>query len=145
MSLRSVFAGALLALAWATPGQAAAGAAQKVDTVSKSGAPWFENEAVQLSSDSLSHLNRSQAALFDFAQNDTDLKARTWGRWSGCKVFPGDLLWPLPVVWNLFDTLLGGALIKTVPLAAACYSSWPEYDSNECKTISSQWTDSHIQ
>lgn len=143
MSLRSVFVGSLLALVWATPGQA--GAAHHGHNASTSGAPWFENEAFQLSANSLAHLDRSQAALFDFAQNETDLKARTWGLWAGCKVFPGDLLWPLPIVWDVFDKLLGGALIKTVPLAASCYSSWPEYDSNECETISSQWTDSHIQ
>ncbi|KAJ5162211.1 hypothetical protein N7492_007603 [Penicillium capsulatum] len=142
MAPGSVLTSALVAFACATAGQA--GAAQKVDTASKSGASLFESETFQLSAQSLSHLNRSQAALFDFAQNATDLKARTWDLFTGCKVFPGDLLWPLPFVWDVFDTLLGDALIKTVPLAASCYSSWPEYDKTVCETISSHWTDSHI-
>ncbi|GFF31483.1 6-hydroxy-D-nicotine oxidase [Aspergillus udagawae] len=47
--------------------------------------------------------------------------------------------------WELFDLLLGGALVKTVPLAASCYSSWPEYDAAECETVKSHWTNSYMQ
>ncbi|GIC86651.1 uncharacterized protein Aud_003025 [Aspergillus udagawae] len=47
--------------------------------------------------------------------------------------------------WELFDLLLGGALVKTVPLAASCYSSWPEYDAVECETVKSHWTNSYMQ
>lgn len=142
--LRFIVASTLLsALIWAIPGHA--NAATKVDGVSKSGAPLFQSETLQLTTESLSHLDQNHSALFDFGQNETDLKPRTWGAWVHCKVFPGDLLWPLPFVWDLFDRLLGGALIKTVPLAASCYSSWSEYDRNECETISEQWSDSHLQ
>lgn len=142
--VHSILVGTLFsALIWATPGHA--NAATKVDGVSKSGAPLFQSETLQLTAESLSHLDRNHSALFDFGQNETDLKPRTWGAWAHCKVFPGDLLWPLPFVWDLFDRLLGGTLIKTVPLAASCYSSWSEYDRNECETISEQWTDSHLQ
>ncbi|GFF37746.1 6-hydroxy-D-nicotine oxidase [Aspergillus udagawae] len=47
--------------------------------------------------------------------------------------------------WELFDLLLGGALVKTVPLAPSCYSSWPEYDAAECETVKSHWTNSYMQ
>ncbi|KAH1499829.1 hypothetical protein KXV92_002209 [Aspergillus fumigatus] len=37
--------------------------------------------------------------------------------------------------WELFDLLLGGALVKTVPLAASCYSAWSEYDAAEFEVV----------
>lgn len=39
-----------------------------------------------------------------------------------CKTFPDDETWPSPARWNTFNTSLGGALIKSVPPAAACYA-----------------------
>lgn len=141
MAPRSFTAAALLALSLAVPGGAVS-AVSRVSTGSTSGAPLFESETLQLTEASLSHLSKNQSIYFDFAKNDTTLQTRSLGH---CKVFPGDWLWPSEWVWWLFDELLGDALIKTVPLAASCYSSWPEYDANECKTLTSEWTDSNIQ
>lgn len=39
-----------------------------------------------------------------------------------CKTFPGDKLWPSETWWNQLDVFVGGALTKTTPLAAPCYS-----------------------
>jgi hypothetical protein len=62
----------------------------------------------------------------------------------GCKVFPGDALWPSQNVWNLFNATLGGALIKTVPLAAPCYNNWPERDAAACQYVTEHWSDPHL-
>ncbi|KAJ5692322.1 hypothetical protein N7462_001745 [Penicillium macrosclerotiorum] len=142
MAPRSLLAGALLsALYLASPGEAAV-AAQQVSSVSGAGAPLFKSETVQLTEQALSSsgLSQNQSALFTFG-NGTTLSTRSR---SECKVFPGDALWPAKWVWSLFDELLGGALIKTVPLAAPCYSSWPEYDSDKCDTITDDWTNSNL-
>lgn len=140
MAPSSIFTGALLgALYLATPGSAAA--VQNVSSVSDAGAPLFTNEQLQLTQQALAAAAPNQTALFGFAQNSS-VSARSV---SGCKVYPGDAAWPSKFVWTLFDELLGGALIKTVPLAAACYSSWPEYDSDVCDTITADWTDSNLQ
>ncbi|KAJ6111988.1 FAD linked oxidase N-terminal [Penicillium sp. IBT 18751x] len=135
----SAFAGALLGALYLAPLGSAA-AVQRVSSVSDAGAPLFTNEQLQLTEQILSTAAPNHTALFDFAKNSS-LSARAH---SACKVFPGDVAWPSKFVWALFDELLGGALIKTVPLAAACYSSWPEYDSDECATITTDWTNSNL-
>lgn len=48
-----------------------------------------------------------------------------------CKTFPGDVDWPSNVRWDVFNTSLGGALLKAVPPAAACYSGMYE-DTSKC-------------
>jgi hypothetical protein len=62
-----------------------------------------------------------------------------------CKLLPGDLLWPIDLVWDIFDILLGGSLIKAAPLAAFCYPEWPEYNAAKCATITSEWLTSNLQ
>lgn len=65
---------------------------------------------------------------------------------AGCKALPGDSAWPTDAIWSVLDLLLGGnALIKSVPVAAACYSEWDEYDPEECATITSQWNSPEFQ
>ena len=137
MAPRSLFAGALLgALFLAHPGNAAA-----VQKVFNSGSPLFANERFQLTDQALWSLAPIHCAHFDFAKDESV---------SGCsedqrKVLSGDFWWPPPSVWSMFAELLGGALIETVPLPASCYSSWPEYDSDECEAITSQWTISNLE
>ncbi|KAK3898861.1 hypothetical protein C8A05DRAFT_37535 [Staphylotrichum tortipilum] len=41
-------------------------------------------------------------------------------------------------------TTLGGALIKTVPLAAPCSSNWPQYDPVACQYVRDHWSDPHF-
>lgn len=109
------------------------------------GAPLFHSETLQLTDGVLNKLNlRNSASLFAFGGNSSssNLSLSDSG---ACKVFPGDSEWPSTSTWSLFDRLLGGALIETVPLASSCYSSWPEYDSDQCKVVSNNWTDSNLQ
>ncbi|KAI2716241.1 CAZyme family AA7 [Penicillium roqueforti] len=131
-TITSVLLGALLLV---TPGHARAGQAS-------AGAPLFDSEKVQLTDREIAKLNRQQSALVKFGDsNGTDKTTLSSGQ---CKVFPGDRYWPSQSAWSTLDNLLGGALIKTVPLAASCYSSWPEYDSAECERVTSDWNDSNL-
>jgi hypothetical protein len=80
-------------------------------------------ELVQLTDADLDPLNDTLTSLFGFdtdvqSTNATAVKARS----IGCKTFPGDALWPIKLIWGVFDILLGGALIETVPIAAPCYA-----------------------
>ncbi|OOQ85091.1 FAD binding domain protein [Penicillium brasilianum] len=139
MAPRSMITGALLgALALSAP--VTAQVAEQVSSSSAAGVPLFTSETLQLTEDALSSLSSNQSALFQFG-NASSLSARTV---SGCKVYPGDFWWPSKLVWSLFDKVLGGALIKTVPLAASCYSSWGEYDADTCATITDDWTNSNL-
>lgn len=136
----SFMAGILLgALLLATPGGARVG---QVSPASVAGAPLFDSEKFQLTDHDIAKLSQHQSALVKFGSEGSDKTTQPTGK---CKVFPGDHQWPSQSEWSTLDSLLGGALIKTVPLAASCYSSWPEYDSEECERIGSQWTDSHLQ
>lgn len=141
MAPRSLIAGAILgALALTAP--VSAQVVEQVSSDSQSGVPLFTSETLQLTDAALANVSSNQSALFEFGNSSSTLTTRTVG---GCKVFPGDFWWPSNFVWSLFDKFLGGALIKTVPLAASCYSSWPQYDANECAAITNDWTDSNLQ
>jgi hypothetical protein len=139
MAPGSLLKGILLNALLVTAGEA--GASQKVPVNSSAGAPLFEWETTQLTDHAIAKLNRNQAALVGFG-DDTPNTTRSSGT---CKTFPGDRQWPSHSTWSTLNNLLDGALIKNVPLAASCYSSWPQYDSNECEKLTAQWTDSNIQ
>lgn len=141
MAPRSVIKGAFLsALALTAP--VTAQLADQVSSESQAGVPLFTSETLQLTDDALATVSDNQSALFQFG-NTSSLSTRTV---NGCKVYPGDFWWPSKLVWNLFDAFLGGALIKTVPLAASCYKSWPdEYNAATCSSITDDWTDSNLQ
>ncbi|KAJ5372669.1 hypothetical protein N7517_004675 [Penicillium concentricum] len=133
--MTGVLLGALLLV---SPGDARAG---RTSSASVAAEPLFESEKFQLTDQDIAKLSQDQSALVKFGSDGTDKTTRST---RGCKVFPGDRNWPSQSKWSVLDHLLGGALIKTVPLAAVCYSSWPEYDIAECEKITSQWTDSHL-
>jgi hypothetical protein len=141
MAPRSMIKGAFLgALALTAP--VTAQLADQVSSDSQAGVPLFTSETLQLTDDALATVNENQSALFQFG-NASSLSTRSV---NGCKVYPGDFWWPSKLVWNLFDAFLGGALIKTVPLAASCYKSWPdEYNAATCSSITDDWTDSNLQ
>jgi hypothetical protein len=108
---------------------------------------YFTSEALQLTDSVLANLtalNLTAVDLFTFSTNDTtddtnDVSKRSTTQ---CKVFPSDLFWPIDLIWDIFDLLLGGALIKTTPLAAPCYKTFGgENVANaaECAYISANW------
>lgn len=112
---------------------------------SDAGIDYFTSETVQITDAVVDNIttvvNSTIADLFAFADNET-LSARST---ASCKVAPSDAAWPSTLVWNIFDLLLGGRLIKTVPSAAVCYKSWPQYNAAKCATVLDQWTNSTLQ
>jgi len=117
------------------------------ETATDASVPYFTAETVQLTDDVLANLtalNLSNITLFDFPQEDVTATKRGV---QSCKTFPGDLLWPIPLVWTVFDLLLGGALEQVTPLAAPCYNDHPKVrDPAKCSFISANWNnDSYMQ
>lgn len=126
------------------------GAATTVAPTVDSAPSLFYHERVQLTEGVLADVssalqNSDVAKMFAFAGNSTsNSTVAKRGVHHRCKAMPGDLFWPLDLVWDLFDLLLGGRLIKTVPLAAYCYPDWPEYDATKCASITTDWMSSQL-
>jgi hypothetical protein len=97
-------------------------------------------ERLQLLDLVLATLSEDEAPFFDFASNNPSPRRST----STCKVFPGDASWPGDVKWSLLNHTVGGALIKTIPVAAPCYPGL-FYDADGCAYITAQWTNSSLQ
>ncbi|CAG8960049.1 hypothetical protein HYFRA_00013237, partial [Hymenoscyphus fraxineus] len=55
--------------------------------------------------------------------------------WHGdeCKPFPGDVVWPSPMLWEKLNGTLGGVLIRPTPPAQVCYA--PYYDAQKCAYV----------
>jgi hypothetical protein len=51
-----------------------------------------------------------------------------------CKTFPGDSGWPSYTRWDAFNASLGGALVRGIPPAAACYEGQYE-DAVRCDLV----------
>lgn len=77
-------------------------------------------ESIQLTDADLDPLNATLTDIFSFDNNSSSDDITSRGK-TQCKTFPGDALWPQKWIWKIFDVLLGGALIETVPIAAPCY------------------------
>lgn len=137
------------AYAQATRAIASLSAAAATVTTSPSAAPpLFPYEAVQLTESALARAdtalnNATLSRLFAFgASNSTNSSGTPQHR---CKVMPGDATWPTESTWGVFDQLLGGSLLKPAPLAASCYPNWPEYNTEQCSEITSNWLDNSLQ
>ncbi|KAB5559638.1 hypothetical protein GE09DRAFT_1172619 [Coniochaeta sp. 2T2.1] len=110
--------------------------------------PLFDYEQVYLTDDTLEALlaetNAAEhAALFAFDNgNALDTRFSAGGT---CKVFPGDAEWPSPPTWDIFDRVLGGALIETVPVAAPCYKNLGLYDAGKCARVRDSFTNPYFQ
>jgi hypothetical protein len=134
--------------------ESVAPAATTVPADSSAGVALFPVEAVQLTDEVLKVADSQTEevdvlALFGF-QNSTDTTtaaARRAKRSGACKAFPGDWNYPKSLVWSIFDLLLGGALIKTTPVAAPCYktSVWNDYDEAKCADLSARFTAAELQ
>ncbi|KAJ5373241.1 FAD linked oxidase N-terminal [Penicillium concentricum] len=121
-------------------------AATTVAATANSAPSLFPNEKVQLTEGVLSDVsaalqNNTVANMFAFASESTVPKRSVR---HSCKVMPGDSWWPVDLIWDVFDILLGGSLIKTVPLASSCYPDWPQYNPTKCARISADWLSSNL-
>lgn len=54
-----------------------------------------------------------------------------------CRCFPGDSCWPSTAKWNVLNSTVGGALIKTSPLAPACRGR--SYNEATCNDLKVAW------
>lgn len=84
----------------------------------------------------LTNLSLTGIDLFTFAATDTTIEKRCA---ESCKTYPGNSLYPSAIIWNVLDLLLGGSLIKNVPLPSVCYDTWGKYDAAQCQYITDQW------
>lgn len=109
----------------------------------------FQFEGLQLTDGVLANLtsyNLTDVELFAFKSDSSasvDRRAKTDS--PQCKTYPGDPAWPSPRIWRLFDALLGGALIKTVPEASICYTDWGHYSASECESLTKTWNNSTLR
>ncbi|RAO72946.1 uncharacterized protein BHQ10_008958 [Talaromyces amestolkiae] len=112
-----------------------------------SGVAYFSFEATQLKPEviaNLTALNLTGIEYFNFGNASSTTARRDSS--AACKAFPGDSAWPTDTIWSVLDLLLGGnALIKSVPVAAPCYSDWDQYNTDECVDITSQWNSPEFQ
>lgn len=131
-----------------TLGHCVSPAYAQVGTLSSSGAALFSTETLQLTEDVLANLTNLQLShifVFGFPSNsmtDDDVgskRAAAAAAARSCKTYPGNVLWPSPIVWRVFDLLLGGALIKTVPLASPCYHDYGDYNAAQCVWLAANW------
>ncbi len=112
------------------------------ETVSTAGVEYFDSERLQLTPEAIRNIGRKDAHLFHFGDT-TDPSTVSKSR---CKALPGDESWPAEDTWRKLNRLLGGSLIKAVPLAAPCYDSWPEQrNASECKRLTDAWADPRTQ
>ncbi|KAB5546836.1 hypothetical protein GE09DRAFT_1174765 [Coniochaeta sp. 2T2.1] len=110
--------------------------------------PLFDYEQVSVTDDTLEALlaetNATQHAALFAIDNGKTLDPRLLAG-AACKVFPGDAEWPSPPTWDIFDKLLGGALIETVPVAAPCYKNLGLYDAGKCAIVRDNFTNPYFQ
>lgn len=98
---------------------------------------WFDYEELQLTDAILANLSlpaNVNASLFYFGNYSKISSAQ-------CKTAPGDEKWPSATDWEFLNSLLGGSLIQTIPLASPCYSDWGNYDADLCAVVTANWSD----
>ncbi|KAK4158652.1 FAD binding domain-containing protein [Cladorrhinum sp. PSN259] len=106
----------------------------------------FEYETIQLTDEQLISNARSKSvdtSVFAFGRG-TNAETASKPR-ARCKTYPGDLAWPTEPIWDLFNDLLGGALIKTIPEASLCYPEWGRYSAAECQELTRSWNNSTLR
>lgn len=115
------------------------------------GAPLQDAERVQLTDkviDRIASEPRTSkfAEYFAFPNSTTNNgKLAKRAAESSCRTFPGDPYWPKDIIWDVFDDLLGGALIPTVPIGAPCYDTKWGKNAMKCSTIISRTGDPYLQ
>ncbi|EFX03801.1 FAD-binding domain containing protein [Grosmannia clavigera kw1407] len=112
-----------------------------VSTATNASTAYFPFEAQQLTDAVLSNLtavNLTSSDLFAFADATNSPVVKRSGL---CRLLPGDQLYPSTAVWDVLGLLLGpDVLIKTVPLASPCYTSWDNEDEEHCSFITNNWS-----
>ncbi|KAI1743716.1 putative 6-hydroxy-D-nicotine oxidase [Xylaria scruposa] len=100
------------------------------------------NNELVLTNDILAQLasqELSNISLFKFAENIETKENDKGSLFAKCKTNPDDLL---QSAWKVFNLLTGGALIKTVPVGAVCFTNSEHYDAEKCQEILGHWNES---
>ncbi|KAF9869884.1 hypothetical protein CkaCkLH20_12683 [Colletotrichum karsti] len=110
---------------------------------------FLPEESQQLTDQALANLTRlnlTDISYFHFDDSDAAQSQKATQRRNTirCKTFPGDFSWPHDIAWKVFDLLLGGALIRTVPIASSCHNNFGNFDPSQCQSINSRWNDSML-
>ncbi|OAP58988.1 FAD/FMN-containing protein [Fonsecaea erecta] len=61
-----------------------------------------------------------------------------------CKCISGDKCWPSEKIWALFNSTVGGNLIRTQPVAVSCYPG-PSFNPAECAAVDANWANATFQ
>ncbi|KAF2179656.1 FAD-binding domain-containing protein [Zopfia rhizophila CBS 207.26] len=136
-----------LAQGQASPRQPIQPASTVVPNNSPAGAPLFKGETIQLTDRVVESLANapSTAEYADLFAFDDGSGLNSTRRKGFCKTYPGDQNWPSDRAWHVFDSLLDGALIPTVPLAAPCYNSkWGPMDPQKCGHITARFNSPYL-
>ncbi|KAH8888061.1 FAD-binding domain-containing protein [Thozetella sp. PMI_491] len=54
-----------------------------------------------------------------------------------CRCYPDDPCWPKESAWSVFNSTIGGRLVRTNPLAKVCHD--PYYDAESCEALKATW------
>jgi hypothetical protein len=148
MQITASLLGSLLALLVSQNGATYAADSEQTSEVGETvKGDYLAEEKFQLTDASLPQIDEidpDHASLFypENASKRRSLSSRTARK---CKTFPGDFLWPKEPVWKLLDLITGGALVKTVPIAASCYNNLSVYDKARCSYVVDNWSSSSLQ
>ncbi len=110
----------------------------------------FDFETFQLTDNVLAGLKKTDpltdTSIFSFRSTvNSGGKSRFSQAQERCKTYPGDPGWPSEALWRLFNVLLDGALIKTVPEASLCFPSWGQYSADACEKLTANWNNSTLR
>ncbi|KAM5341951.1 hypothetical protein ACJ41O_014982 [Fusarium nematophilum] len=106
---------------------------------------YLPEEKIQLTDAALANLTDLQLSNVSVLYfDDTTATKRSLSSLPKCKTFPGDLLFPGTLIWNVLDLVTGGAVIKTVPIAAPCYDDFGVYDAARCGEVVDNWSNSSL-
>lgn len=109
---------------------------------------YLPEEKIQLTDSILSNLTDLQltnVSVLYFDDTTQNEKRALQAGLPKCKTFPGDLFWPGTIIWKVLDLVTGGAIIKTVPIGAACYDEFGAVDDARCVQVVDNWTNSSLQ
>lgn len=108
----------------------------------------FQAETVQLTPEVVADLEtsdndtlREYAHLFAFEGTGEPASSRI-RRAGACKAASGTSSWPIKIVWDIFDLLVGGALSPIIPKASPCYQNSPynNYNAAKCAAVNTGWS-----
>ncbi|OSS43294.1 hypothetical protein B5807_12134 [Epicoccum nigrum] len=57
-----------------------------------------------------------------------------------CKTTPNDSSWPSSADWNSFNNTINGSLLRTIPVASACWSGNPFGSTVPCEVATDKWS-----